>query len=515
MANKTISRKETTPYQIDEKVYKRFDSRNVMFSREIWDTEYMAKYTKVQKVYKNSDPGYSHLDSALVAGALFCATLDGTMSPLMGPHVGLLSFESQTMDAPHGPAYSERWDPGEHTPEEVTAIVKKAALTLGASMVGISPFEERWIYSGYYDAMTAKGAPIVISEVKMPELPPGQVSPEEAGKRLREEFLKIEAPQFKILLLDVMETTDPSLLPKNLPPTAFLKSLPASMIKEKLTASPLPLSVMKAFIKKLGLDLEIAAVDMGASVKPTYLEDGTLQIPNTMKSIISLAFEMDYENIKASPTTLGDATAMDGYSKMAITAGALARFLMGLGYNAIPCGNNTGLSIPMAIDAGLGELGRNGLLITPKYGPRVRLAKVITDLPMAYDKPIRFGVREFCEVCGKCAKDCPVQAIWHGPQIDKVINFSNNPGVMKWPVDAEKCYFSWAAHGSGCGVCIKVCPFNKPQKIIHEAARLMVGARTGWLDQLLIKLDDTLGYGSHKPSFGFWRSRKYLHTEIQ
>lgn len=454
--------KDNPPYQIDNSVYKRFDAKNMILSRSIWDTKYATKLAQVRKVYKDCDPGYTHVDSALVAGALFCGALNGTLSPSVGLHTGLLSLENQTMDAPHGPIYNDRWDYIKRTPEEVAAIVKKASLFYGASLVGISPFDERWIYSGYYDMMSAKGAPIVISQGGHVALLPGQITPEEAGKLIRAEFEKMEAGKLKAMLVDILETTDPSQLPENLPVACLVKASPAGMVKEKLTTSIMPTSLLRVFGKRLGLDFEIANIDPGASAKPQYLKDGTLQIPNTMKSVISLAFEMDYDLIRAYPTTLGDAATMDGYSKMAITAGSLARFLMALGYNAIPCGNNTGLSIPMAIDAGLGELGRLGILINPKYGPRIQLAKVITDLPMAYDKPIGFGIKEFCEICRTCAEACPVQAISRGPQDDKALNISTNPGVMKWPVDAEKCYISWMSHGSGCSICIKVCPFNKP-----------------------------------------------------
>jgi reductive dehalogenase len=495
-----------SPYLVDDAVYRRFDAKNAIFSRSVWDKEFADKIAKVRKNYQDNEPGYSHVDSALVSGALFCGVLDGTLSPMMGPHQGLLSFENQTMDAPHGPVYHTVWDATSHTPKEIAELVKKAARFYGASLVGIAPFDERWIYSGSFDMMKASAAPIEIQEVKRAELPPGQFSPEEASKLVISEFRKMEAGEFKALLVNVMETADPSVLPATMPAVGLVKALPASMVKEKLsTLTTLPTGMLRLFAKRLGMELEIASVDPGATAKPHYLENGTLIIPSTMKSVIVLAFEMDYESIKASPTMLGDAATMDGYSKMAITAGSLAKFLMSLGYNAIPCGNNTGLSVPMAIDAGLGELGRQGILITPQYGPRVRLAKVITDLPMAYDQPIRFGVKEFCDVCGKCARACPVQAISHGPQDDQAINLSTNPGVMKWPINAEKCYMSWEIHGSGCTMCIKVCPFNKPAGRIHDAARLLVRGKSGMLDQVLIRMDDAVGYGSSKPSFGFWK----------
>jgi len=92
---------------------------------------------------------------------------------------------------------------------------------------------------------------------------------------------------------------------------------------------------------------------------------------------------------------------------MGITDIALAEAIRMMGYNAIPCKNGTALSIPLAIDAGLGQLGRNGLLITPKYGPAVRIGKVLTDMPLVPDRPIDFGVTEFCQSCKKCAEHCP------------------------------------------------------------------------------------------------------------
>ena len=70
-------------------------------------------------------------------------------------------------------------------------------------------------------------------------------------------------------------------------------------------------------------------------------------------------------------------------------------------------GNEYGLNIPLAIDAGLGELGRNGLLTTEQFGPRLRLCKVLTDLPSELDSPVDMGVQHFCETCERCAEACP------------------------------------------------------------------------------------------------------------
>ena len=56
-----------------------------------------------------------------------------------------------------------------------------------------------------------------------------------------------------------------------------------------------------------------------------------------------------------------------------------------------------------------GEYGRNGLLITPEFGPRLRIGKIFTNLPMVHDRPVRFGVKEFCDICRLCAKNCPAK----------------------------------------------------------------------------------------------------------
>jgi epoxyqueuosine reductase len=241
--------------------------------------------------------------------------------------------------------------------------------------------------------------------------------------------------------------------------------------------------------------------------EPVEREDGTLVIPRRMKYVIALAFEMDREAIATSIAGPQAAASGMGYSRMAFTAGTLAEFIRGLGYHAIPCGNNTALSIPIAIDAGLGELGRNGLLITPKYGPRVRLAKVFTDLPLAPDQPISFGVQAFCEVCGKCAETCPGRAILagHKARTYAALTRSNNPGVYKWPVDAEKCQRVWCHAGHDCAVCIRVCPFNHPDSWLHRTTQTLVSAGAESVDQLLVKLDTLREEGKRASPEEFWR----------
>jgi hypothetical protein len=189
-------------------------------------------------------------------------------------------------------------------------------------------------------------------------------------------------------------------------------------------------------------------------------ENNPIDIPKEFKFAIVMTVKMDGEAIKTSPKfTASKATGL-AYSQMAFLVSCMAEFIRNLGYKAIPMGNDTALSIPLAIDAGCGELGRNGLLITPEYGPCVRICKVFTDLPLETDKPIKFGVTEFCKNCSKCAEACEADAIQTAVEPSfEIACSSNNKGILRWAVNQEKCYRFWIENGGECSNCVSACPF--------------------------------------------------------
>lgn len=266
--------------------------------------------------------------------------------------------------------------------------------------------------------------------------------------------------------------------------------------------------ILKRAAKHLGASLVgICELDQRFIYSHSYhlitREHVPLEIPPEFKYAVVMAFEENYEMIRTSPSFIAESTVGLAYSHMAFTAGSLAQFIRGMGYKAIPHGNDTSLSIPLAIKAGLGELGRHGLLITKKYGSRVRISKVFTDMPLAIDEPIEFGVKQFCDVCKKCAIHCPGQAIMYGNQTVEAVNESTNPGVLKWPIDAEKCIKFWASNKGSCTTCRRVCPFNKPEGFIHDFARWSI-KNFSFLDKLFVDVDDLLGYGQRKNAEDFW-----------
>ena len=228
------------------------------------------------------------------------------------------------------------------------------------------------------------------------------------------------------------------------------------------------------------------------------------EIPEEYQYAVVMGFEEEYDMIKFFPSYIDNAAASMGYTRMAFTNLLLSTYIRNLGFKAIDCTTNAvALNIPMAMQAGLGELGRNGLLITPEFGPRLRISKVITDLALIADTPIEFGVTEFCRACKKCAEMCPSQAIMHGERTTEPNNVSNARGVLKWPINAEKCRMYWARMGKSCTICIASCPYNKPNAWFHRTVRWFTD-HARWADRIYVAMDNLFGYGTPKKPDRFW-----------
>ena len=228
-----------------------------------------------------------------------------------------------------------------------------------------------------------------------------------------------------------------------------------------------------------------------------------IEIPEGCHNAIVMTIPMDYDAIRSAPSGIASAATGLGYSQMAFVTNLLATFVRGLGYRAIPSGNDTAISIPLAMAAGLGEYSRMGLLVTEKFGPRVRLCKVFTDLPLQCDSYRPFGVVEFCKTCKRCATDCTPQAISCGDMTEEGPTVSNHSGVLKWYVNGEKCFAFWAKNRMSCTICMRVCPFNKALGIIHDVVRGVI-KKTTLFNRSFVWMDALLGYHRPYPSERFW-----------
>ena len=215
-----------------------------------------------------------------------------------------------------------------------------------------------------------------------------------------------------------------------------------------------------------------------------------IQFPHRYAIVIAAAhnFEMLLSGRGIGLTTTIETNEV-AFSKVAVPALRLASYIRALGYPAEAhiMGGKVN-SVPVAVDAGLGEVGRNGLLITREYGPAVRINIVTTDLPMAVDKPVDIGVQDFCARCLKCADTCSSGSI---SRRDKDVV----RGVKLWPVDSDLCYQLRTSQGGEpvCFNCLSACPWTKPRNFIHQTA-VWLAARFSMARTALIWMDDVL-YG--------------------
>jgi reductive dehalogenase len=238
-------------------------------------------------------------------------------------------------------------------------------------------------------------------------------------------------------------------------------------------------------------------------VEEPYEDDEKLVIPEKVNRAVVLLFKHEYRFIKCSPDLPATAATNFGYAKMGFTAVSLAEFIRAMGYVAIPCMNDTALSVPLAIDAGLGEFGRHGLLITPEFGSNIRIAKVLTDMPLKPDRPVELGIKRFCQVCKVCAEKCPSSSIpFDGPSWEGKSR-CNNPGVYKWYSDLEKCLRFWIANGASCTNCVAYCPFTKPEGFLHDLARWCI-KHIPALNRLWVWMDKLLGYEKKERAERVW-----------
>jgi ferredoxin len=175
---------------------------------------------------------------------------------------------------------------------------------------------------------------------------------------------------------------------------------------------------------------------------------------NDLPHAICLALEQDYDKTQTIPSKGGEETHFGTYADQGPLTMALADFILSLGYRVQVSGPtwHYGPMIPMFVQAGLGQLGANGQLLSPHFGSRARLQIVFTDAKVTHDQPIDYGIHKFCQVCQVCVQRCPGRAlmpekVWYR-------------GVEKNKLVFKRCRPVMARY-MGCGICMKVCPVQK------------------------------------------------------
>ncbi len=209
--------------------------------------------------------------------------------------------------------------------------------------------------------------------------------------------------------------------------------------------------------------------------------------PDHPTAIVFLV-EMDFDRMQKAPQADTILESARQYHRAAVISRTLEAILLQTGHSAkAQYDAHYDLILPpLAVKAGLGELGRNNILIADKYGSRVRIGAVTTDLPLVYDEPRALGAEAFCQICKKCAKNCPAQALAFEGQ--KIIH-----GVEKWLTNVEHCYSYWRQTGTDCGICMAICPFSHRNNRFHNLVRLII-RNIWWSHRLALYFDDLI-YG--------------------
>lgn len=210
------------------------------------------------------------------------------------------------------------------------------------------------------------------------------------------------------------------------------------------------------------------ADDVGiTAVHAAHIYEG-FEVP--LPNVIMLAVQHAYDLLAQAPSSADNLTHAcelgTQYARAARVAAHLGNFIRDQGYEAhayLGPDADAIAFIPHAIAAGLGELGKHGSMIHPRFGSGFRLAAVATDMPLEHDVARSFGADDFCASCQVCTDACPPAAIADSKQWVR--------GTWKYYVDFDRCipYFNETV---GCGICIAVCPWT----------------RSGVADNLLVKM---------------------------
>ncbi|RKY83245.1 4Fe-4S ferredoxin [candidate division KSB1 bacterium] len=248
-------------------------------------------------------------------------------------------------------------------------------------------------------------------------------------------------------------------------------------------------------IKKIAV--YYGAVDVGItklkdyhfySYKGRQYENWGKKVNKTHKYGVVIIVPMDSSMLKKAPFLPVLLESGRSYVEAAKIAHIIAEYIRSFGYDARSHtdGNYEVMCVPLAYDAGLGEVGRSGILIHPVYGPCIRISAVTTELELIETKRKNYHIENFCIICKKCADNCPTSSINKG-------NKKSNRGFKHWFIKQETCYSFWKTIGTDCGICIRVCPYSKPDTFIHRLVRFYVSRNP--VNQRIALFFDDLFYG--------------------
>ncbi|MEJ2109790.1 MAG: reductive dehalogenase [Acidobacteriota bacterium] len=283
-----------------------------------------------------------------------------------------------------------------------------------------------------------------------------------------------------------------------------------NMVDGTVAARKAPISMdpeyLSRHIKETAYFLRADAVGICA-LPPyaVYSHSAATGEPITLFHKNAVAVLVDQDSKTADATSghdwISNSMSFVAYSASGFIACILADYIRKLGFPArAHHAMNYQVAVPpILLWAGLGEMSRmSECVIHPFLGPRFKASVVTTDMPLAPDKPIDFGLQDFCGKCKKCARECPSGALSYGSKV--MLN-----GYERWPGDIKKCTSMRVGNqkGASCGTCLVVCPWNKPYTLLHRVAGAVV-RHSSLARSMAVWIDDLLGYGKPDASGKWW-----------
>ena len=253
------------------------------------------------------------------------------------------------------------------------------------------------------------------------------------------------------------------------------------------------------------------------------------EMPAHWEYAVVIGVPMEWDVIIGSPQF---STSSDAYDRVTTAAYRLEACLKFMGYPARAHTPNNGYDLivpPHAVEAGLGEVGRTGFCITPELGGNCRMAVITTSLPMAIDRPIDYGVAEFCNKCKLCAESCPSGSISMADSPDGLVI----RGYEHWYINNGSCYNYWreTMGPMGCRLCVATCPYSRKDNWIHSLARTLdprdptgiVSSGLLWMQRSFFDAPEAIEYhrpdagghfASYRPEPFYMQADRYLDLDI-
>jgi epoxyqueuosine reductase len=208
------------------------------------------------------------------------------------------------------------------------------------------------------------------------------------------------------------------------------------------------------FTDLVSLAKSLGAADIGfAKVDPSMIFSNSAIL---FGNAIVLDILMEHERIGTAPSKIAEKEIFRTYYVLNRAVNKIKEFLYSRGYNA-QAGPALGgeVNYPLlAQKAGMGYIGKHGMLITPSFGPSIRLAVVYTDITnLPFNKTNEHSwIPDFCETCNRCVRKCPAGAIYK-----ETIVYDDGSHQH---IDYKKCSVPFSKD-RGCTVCVKECVFFK------------------------------------------------------